>query len=66
MPWSLGWLRLVDSAFWALFIGSMFVGFAKMNSGILAPAIALVVLLSRYDHPLAVWDSGYPWKIVQT
>jgi len=29
VPWSVGWLRLVDLAFWILFMGSMFAGFAE-------------------------------------
>ena len=29
VPWSAGWLRLVDLAFWVLSIGSMFAGFAE-------------------------------------
>jgi hypothetical protein len=29
VPWSVGWLRLVDLAFWVLSIGSMFAGFAE-------------------------------------
>jgi hypothetical protein len=29
VPWSVGWLRLVDLAFWILSMGSMFAGFAE-------------------------------------
>jgi len=29
VPWSVGWLRLVDLAFWVLSMGSMFAGFAE-------------------------------------
>jgi hypothetical protein len=29
MPWSVGWLRLVDFSFWVLSMGSMFAGFVE-------------------------------------
>jgi hypothetical protein len=29
VPWSVGWLRLVDFSFWILSMGSMFAGFAE-------------------------------------
>ena len=31
VPWSAGWLRVVDLAFWVLSIGSMFAGFAEFR-----------------------------------
>jgi len=34
VPWSVGWLRLVDTAFWVLSMGSMFAGFARFSSAI--------------------------------
>ena len=73
VPWSVGWLRLVDLAFWILSMGSMFAGFAEFwlfwrgcpaLSTLLIDVVGLgIVVFARLSSAIYSQNSAKPANI---